>query len=134
MLRGNYKRRRKAIEKCAYEAVKRGYQFIGIQDGGWCASGPRAHKTFVKYGRSNRCRNGKGGPWANDVYRIIGETVFGEISSFQIGKLAYINSSSIEISNVHNITNAFHFHISLVILLTVYNSYDVSWKILYWIM
>ncbi|CAH3116452.1 unnamed protein product [Pocillopora meandrina] len=73
MLRGNYKRRRKAIEKCAYEAVKRGYQFIGIQDGGWCASGPRAHKTFAKYGRSNRCRNGKGGPWANDVYRIIGK-------------------------------------------------------------
>ena len=104
MLRGNYKRRRKAIEKCAYEAVKRGYQFIGIQDSGWCASGPRAHKTFAKYGRTNRCRNGKGGPWANDVYRIIGETVFGEISSFQIGKLAYINSSSIEISNVHNIT------------------------------
>ena len=29
--------------------------------------------TYKKYGRSNRCRNGKGGPWANDVYKIAGE-------------------------------------------------------------
>ena len=45
---------------------------FGVQDGGWCASGPRARYTFAKYGRSRRCRNGKGGPWANDVYRISG--------------------------------------------------------------
>ena len=29
--------------------------------------------TYRKYGRSNRCRNGKGGPWANDVYIISGK-------------------------------------------------------------
>ena len=23
---------------------------IGVQNGGWCASGPRAHRTFGKYG------------------------------------------------------------------------------------
>lgn len=73
LLRGNYKRRRYAIRKCALVAKKRGYGVMGVQDGGWCASGPRAFKTFAKYGRSNRCRRGKGGPWANDVYRIIGE-------------------------------------------------------------
>ena len=72
LLRGNYQRRKRAIEKCAYTAIKYGYTIIGVQNGGWCASGPRALKTFAKYGRSNRCRNGKGGPWANDVYRIIG--------------------------------------------------------------
>ena len=72
LLRGNYQRRRNAIAKCVAEAMKRGYRMIGIQHGGWCASGPRAQKTFAKYGRSNRCRNGKGGPWANDVYRISG--------------------------------------------------------------
>ena len=72
LLKGNYKRRRFAIEKCAYAALKRGYRMFGVQDGGWCASGPRARYTFAKYGRSKRCRNGKGGPWANDVYRISG--------------------------------------------------------------
>ena len=72
LLRGNYQRRINAIEKCAAEAVKQGYNIIGLQNGGWCASGPRAHRTFAKYGRSSKCKNGKGGPWANDVYRIVG--------------------------------------------------------------
>lgn len=72
LLRGNYQRRRKAIEKCAYVTVKRGYKLFGVQHGGWCASGPHAQRTFAKYGRSNRCRNGKGGAWANDVYRVSG--------------------------------------------------------------
>ena len=71
-LRGNYQRRKFAIEKCVLEAVRRGYKAIGVQNGGWCASGPRALRTYAKYGRSNRCRSGKGGPWANDVYLISG--------------------------------------------------------------
>ena len=73
LLRGSYRHRKFARRKCALEAARRGYKFMAIQHGGWCASGPRAHRTFARYGRSNRCRNGKGGPWANDVYRISGE-------------------------------------------------------------
>ena len=72
LLRGNYQRRANPIEKCAAESIKRGFYFMGLQNGGWCASGPRAQYTFAKYGRSNRCKNGKGGPWANDVYRVVG--------------------------------------------------------------
>ncbi|XP_015775212.1 PREDICTED: uncharacterized protein LOC107353382, partial [Acropora digitifera] len=93
LLRGNYKRRKDAIEKCAAEAIKRGYRVIGIQDGGWCASGPRAQFTFGKYGRSNRCRNGKGGGWANDVYRVVG--VYGGCKSFWDElRLMYLKSVS----------------------------------------
>ena len=73
LLRGSYRHRKFAIKKCALESARRGYKFMAIQHGGWCASGPHAHRTFGRYGRSNRCRNGKGGPWANDVYRISGE-------------------------------------------------------------
>lgn len=72
LLRGNYQRRPLAIRKCALVAAARGYKWFGIQHGGWCATGPHAGRTYAKYGRSNRCRNGKGGPWANDVYRIAG--------------------------------------------------------------
>ena len=72
LLKGNYQRRKTAIEKCAYTAIRYGYAVFGVQNGGQCFSGPRAHRTYAKYGRSNRCRNGKGGPWANDVYRVIG--------------------------------------------------------------
>ena len=76
LLRGNYQRRKHAIQKCAYVTAKRGYSIFGVQHGGWCASGPRAQYTFAKYGRSNRCRNGKGGAWANDVYRLSGMIIY----------------------------------------------------------
>jgi len=73
LLRGNYQRRAFAIRKCALVSATLGYKMFAVQHGGWCATGPRAQYTFAKYGRSNRCRNGKGGPWANDVYRVSGE-------------------------------------------------------------
>ena len=72
LLRGNYQRRAFAIRKCALVSAALGYKMFAIQHGGWCATGPHAHRTFARYGRSNRCRNGKGGPWANDVYRVSG--------------------------------------------------------------
>ena len=46
---------------------------FALQHGGWCASSRRAHLTFAKYGKSKKCRrNGKGGPWANNVYILRG--------------------------------------------------------------
>ena len=52
-----------------------GYRCFAVQHQGWCATGPKACATYRKYGRSNRCRNGKGGPWANDVYTVSGRFV-----------------------------------------------------------
>ena len=75
LLKGNYKRRKFAIRRCAMVAVNRGNKVFSVQDGGQCFSGPRAQYTFGKYGRSKRCRNGKGGPWANDVYRVSGAQI-----------------------------------------------------------
>ena len=46
---------------------------FALQNGGWCASSSTAFRTFAKYGRSKKCRRGKGGPWANDVYYLKGE-------------------------------------------------------------
>ena len=72
LLKGSYRRRRYARRKCALAAYKRGYRMFAIQHGGWCASARRAHLTYRRYGTSKRCRNGKGGPWANDVYVLRG--------------------------------------------------------------
>ena len=72
LLAGHYRRRRDAIRKCALAAERRGYRVFAIQHGGWCAASRTAYRTYSKYGRSNRCRNGKGGPWANDVYFLKG--------------------------------------------------------------
>ena len=46
---------------------------FAVQHQGWCASTKYAYRTYGRYGRSNRCRNGKGGPWANDVYVLRGK-------------------------------------------------------------
>lgn len=72
-LKGNYRRRRDAIRKCFQAAYRRGYKVFALQHQGWCASSRMAHITYRKYGKSNRCRNGKGGPWANDVYVVRGK-------------------------------------------------------------
>ena len=60
-----------AVRDCARQARKRGYRIFAVQNGGECFMGPRAKITYKMYGRSKRCRGGKGGPWANDVYIII---------------------------------------------------------------
>ena len=75
LLKGNYRRRRYAIQKCALAAAKRGFRVFGVQHQGWCASTKYAYRTYGKYGRSKKCRNGKGGPWANDVYVLRGAFV-----------------------------------------------------------
>lgn len=72
IVRGYYRRRKDAIRKCALVALRFGYRVFAVQHQGWCATGPRAHVTYRKYGRTNRCKNGKGGPWANDVYAVTG--------------------------------------------------------------
>ena len=55
---------------------------FAIQNGGWCAASATAHETFNKYGKSTACRSdGKGGPWANQVYVIKGKTRTGHLAS-----------------------------------------------------
>jgi len=70
-LLGNWRRDSKAVEKCALATKKAGYLFFGVQYAGECWSGPQAHMTYKKYGTSNRCVNGQGGNWAQDVYEIV---------------------------------------------------------------
>ncbi|XP_028394586.1 uncharacterized protein LOC114518796 [Dendronephthya gigantea] len=68
ILKEYYKRRLNAVEKCSQVAKSRGYQLFTIQNGGFCSSGPMAHRTFQIYGPASNCRNGRGGNWASDVY------------------------------------------------------------------
>lgn len=72
LVRDFYRRRKDAIKKCALVAARYGYKVFSVQHQGWCAAGPKAHLTYWKYGPSRLCRNGKGGPWSNDVYSVSG--------------------------------------------------------------
>ena len=67
----NYHSREDAIQKCYQAAKSLGYHVFAVQDGGWCASSATAKSNYKKYGVSTACNaDGKGGPWANDVYEI----------------------------------------------------------------
>lgn len=85
---GSYQTRRDSIEKCYKAAKKRGFHIFAVQNGGWCASSATAGKTFNKYGKSSACKSdGKGGPWANQVYYIKGERIAGDTIKLQFRNL-----------------------------------------------
>ena len=68
LLDGNYTSRKDAIEKCLLVGRGRGYDVVGVQDGGMCVGSAKL-RDFNKYGISRDCRSdGKGGPWANEVH------------------------------------------------------------------
>lgn len=71
LLDGDPKTRAEAKEKCSRVALKRGYVYFAIQDGGRCLSSLTAQDTYSKYGLSADCQGGKGGKMANDVYEVI---------------------------------------------------------------
>ena len=66
---GNYVARKDAINKCLKVAERRGMVIFAVQNGGWCAAANTLGR-YRKYGKAGNCKNGKGGPWANNVYRI----------------------------------------------------------------
>ncbi|XP_031551901.1 hemicentin-1-like [Actinia tenebrosa] len=58
-----------AVAKCAKLASSHKYKCFGVQNGRECWSGPNAHQTYNKYGECpDKCKNGNGGKFANDVY------------------------------------------------------------------
>ncbi|XP_031575055.1 uncharacterized protein LOC116308716 [Actinia tenebrosa] len=59
-----------AVNNCAYTAKKKGYKGFGVQFGGQCFGSTGAHHESVygKYGKSDKCKGGVGGWFANDVY------------------------------------------------------------------
>ncbi|XP_035693199.1 uncharacterized protein LOC118427484 isoform X2 [Branchiostoma floridae] len=72
-LDGDYEERSDAIEKCYQVALSRGFTLFAVQNGGWCAGSESGRQSYNKYGYSTACGgDGEGGPWANDVYEILG--------------------------------------------------------------
>ena len=76
ILDGSYSSRAEPVAKCAVAAMRAGYSMFAVQNGGQCAASATAPQTFDKYAKSTACKtNGEGGPSANQVYLIKGETI-----------------------------------------------------------
>lgn len=67
---GNFHRRKDPVSACAAAALRRRFKVFAVENGGECYSGRSAHRTYNRYGPTNRCRRGRGGPWAMDVYKF----------------------------------------------------------------
>ncbi|KAL5248013.1 hypothetical protein ACHWQZ_G017250 [Mnemiopsis leidyi] len=67
-----YLNRTGSYDRCLKSALHLGYEVFALQNSGWCASSPIAEITYKKYGQSSNCLgDGKGGPFANQVYKIV---------------------------------------------------------------
>ena len=66
----NYHRTNGTVEGCYKEALELGYEVFGVQNKGECWLDGAKKNNYDKHGESPACRNGIGGVWANDVYRI----------------------------------------------------------------
>eukprot|EP00794_Sanderia_malayensis_P011221 gene11221-12400_t len=69
-LTGPYKRRQDPVNDCATVVQNRGYSVFAIQNGGACFSGANAETTYKRYGQSDACKGGRGGAFANSVYKL----------------------------------------------------------------
>ncbi|XP_065651564.1 neurogenic locus notch homolog protein 2 isoform X4 [Hydra vulgaris] len=67
---GDYNTRKDPIGKCADTAKELGFKLFALQNGGQCFTSADAQLNYMKYGRSNKCRNGVGGPLVSDVYSL----------------------------------------------------------------
>ena len=54
---------------------------FAIQNGGACFSGINAEDTYKRYGKSEACKGGRGGPFANSVYKSFDDGRFINLSS-----------------------------------------------------
>merc|ERR1712013_689023 len=61
-----------AIYQCYQKALRLGNQYFAVQYNTECFTHRDAGRTYAKYGRANGCRNGRGGGWKMNVYRING--------------------------------------------------------------
>ena len=67
------KTRDNPIQTCYEVANDKGYNYFGVNNGGWCFGGYSAEFSFKRHGKVTSCRDGKGGQWSTDVYFIIRE-------------------------------------------------------------
>ena len=67
------KTRDNPIETCYDIARDKGYNYFGVNNGGWCLGSYDAEFTFKVQGKATSCKDGRGGQWMSDVYFIIRE-------------------------------------------------------------
>ena len=58
------------VDDCMKYAADRGWSVFAVQYNSECFTAPDAEHTYRKYGGANNCAHGRGGGWANSVYKV----------------------------------------------------------------
>ena len=58
------------IKDCYNYAREQGFSVFAVQYNTECFTAANAAETYDKYGGSSGCSNGRGGTWAQNVYKI----------------------------------------------------------------
>ena len=58
------------IEDCFNFARQLGYKVFAVEYGKECFTAMDADKTYMKYGKSEKCKDGRGGGWSFNAYKI----------------------------------------------------------------
>lgn len=67
----NFPMRNQAVHKCAKAALRLGYEYFALRDGGICCGAADTALRYTLLGTDDGCLNGVGGAGANEVYRLI---------------------------------------------------------------
>ena len=59
------------IEQCYDLAAQKGNTVFGVQNGKECFTAADAEETYKKHGPKTNCKDGVGGDWALNVYKIV---------------------------------------------------------------
>ena len=81
------------IEDCLIFAKQQGFSVFAVQYNTECFTSADADETYQQYGESDKCKNGRGGSWAQDVYQVIcGGMIFASIYLLQLTIVTTIHS------------------------------------------
>ena len=74
-----------AVDQCYQKALRLGNHYFAVQYNTQCFTSGDAGKTYDKYGRASGCSNGRGGSWAQSVYRInaYADTFYTDLGCFK---------------------------------------------------
>ena len=62
------------VTYCYARAKSYRYTYFAVQDGTQCRVGGDSYfNNYTKYGLATNCKDGKGGLWANNVYKVKGK-------------------------------------------------------------
>lgn len=84
-----------SVQNCANEAAQRNFAVFAVQNRRECWSSPNGEDTYDRYGTTDRCNDGVGAGWANDVYKFVSISLLNLLLSSLLTKVYKLSTDVI---------------------------------------